>query len=239
MEEHHKTPIFGSESDLTHPSPGEWMEYLYDEVSSKQRAVLSAHAKTCEVCKAKLAEWESARTILNKDLPPVATIRDMPVSGFLKWAAALAILASGIYGSVKATVNAHQIAELRSSVEQSVRASLEPEIKSKFAAQQSETIENLRSELAKIRENAATISRASNRELLDSITEITSDTRSKDREFLISALQQLEEKRSSEMAALRKELETVAVLTEANFKKAQQQIVQLASFSGENDTLSK
>jgi hypothetical protein len=236
MQEHHKPPGKGNESDLTHPSPEEWMEYLYSEATPNQRQTLSAHAERCEPCRVRLANWERARSLLDRDRNSATTLRKMRTSGFLKWAAAFAILASGIYGTVKGTVNAHQITELRNSVEQSVRASLEPEIKSKLAAQQTETMEGLRTELAKIRENAAAAARASDRQLLDSIAAITTDTRSKDREFLISALQQLEEKRSNELSALRKELETVAVLTEANFKKAQQQIVQLASFSGESDT---
>jgi hypothetical protein len=239
MQDHHKTSIPGNESHLTHPSPEEWMEYLYEEVSPKQRQALAAHAESCESCRSRLANWERARGLLDQDGNSATTIRKMRTSGFLKWAAAFAILACGIYGTVKGTVNAHQIADLRNSVEQSVRASLEPEIKSKLAAQQTETMESLRTELAKIRENAAIAARSSDRQLLDSIAAMTSDTRAKDRDFLISALQQLEEKRSNELAALRKELETVAVLTEANFKKAQQQIVQLASFSDEATPLVK
>ncbi|MDB6039868.1 MAG: hypothetical protein JWM99_3709 [Verrucomicrobiales bacterium] len=239
MQEHHKSSVRGNESHLTHPSPEQWMEYLYDEVSPNQRQTLSVHAETCELCSARLANWERARALLDKDGNSTTTIRKMRSSGFLKWAAAFAILACGIYGTVKGTVNAHQIADLRNSVAQSVRSTLESEIKSKLAAQQTETMESLRTELAKIREDAAIAWRTSDRQLLDSIAAITSDTRAKDREFLISALQQLEEKRSNELAALRKELETVAVLTEANFKKAQQQIVQLASFSDEATPLVK
>ena len=239
MQKHHKSSVTGNESHLTHPSPEEWMEYLYDEVTPNQRKMLSTHAETCEPCRARLANWERATSFLNKDRNNGTTILKIRTSGLLKWAAAFAILACGIYGTIKGTVNAQQIAELRNSVAQSVRASLEPEIKSKLAAQQTETMESLRTELAKIRENAAVAARASERQLLDSIVAITSDTRSKDREFLISALQQLEEKRSNELSALRKELETVAVLTEANFKKAQQQIVQLASFSDEATPLVK
>jgi len=212
------------------------MEYLYGEVASKRRRELSAHAKGCEACGTKLADWRRAKASLNDDMIRATGFGAIPSNGILKWAAMIALLVFGLYGTAKGTTNSRQISELRGSVERSVRASLEPEIKTRIAVAQAEAMERVRSEVAKARENTLAVAQADNKQLLESLAKITAHARSEDREFLIGALQQIEERRSNELASLRKELETVAVLTEASLKKAQQQIIQLASYSDGSET---
>ena len=239
MQNHDKSIDQRDNPDLTHPAAEEWMEYLYGETTSKRRRELSAHAKTCSQCRTRIADWRRTKASLNEDVIHATGFGTIQSAGILKWAAAIAILACGLYGTAKGTVNSRQISELRGSVERSVRASLEPEIKTRLALAEAGAMERMRSEMAQMREKTLASAQADNQQLLESLTKITARARSEDREFLMNTLQQIEDRRSNELAALRKELETVAVLTEASLKKAQQQIIQLASYSDGSETSAK
>lgn len=50
---------------------------------------------------------------------------------------------------------------------------------------------------------------------------------------LVNALEKLEARHANELRAMRKDLETVAALTEVGFRTAQNQIVRLAGYSGD------
>src|SRR5882724_640083 len=105
MQEHDQSIDQRNNSDLTHPAAEEWMEYLYGETASKRRRELSTHAKTCSQCRTKLADWRRAKASLNEDVIRRISFGTIQSASVLKWAAAIAILGCGLYGTARGTVN--------------------------------------------------------------------------------------------------------------------------------------
>jgi hypothetical protein len=66
---------------------------------------------------------------------------------------------------------------------------------------------------------------------LESRLEVAKQQRETDREFYVAALKSLEEHRVSEYAALRKDLDTVAVNADDGLSRAQEQLIELATLT--------
>lgn len=71
------------------------------------------------------------------------------------------------------------------------------------------------------------------RALIDQLTRTMVETRIRDQQALVATLRDLETRRAAEMQTLRGDLETVAALTEESLKRAQNQLVRLASYTAE------
>ena len=67
--------------------------------------------------------------------------------------------------------------------------------------------------------------------LLAEFARSDAENRSDDQQLIFAALRQFEAKHSADLRSLRKELETVAVLTEDRLQEAQGQIVRLAAYT--------
>ena len=87
-------------------------------------------------------------------------------------------------------------------------------------------VKNLRAELR--RESAERIAAATEaRSLIAEFTKTMETKRTEDQRVTLAALQQLSTKHAQDYSGLRKELETVAVLTEAGFRAAQSEIANI------------
>jgi hypothetical protein len=61
------------------------------------------------------------------------------------------------------------------------------------------------------------------------------EKRAEDDKLILAAIHRIDADRQADYTSMHKELETVAVLTQASLQNAQQQIVTLAGYSGPND----
>jgi hypothetical protein len=73
---------------------------------------------------------------------------------------------------------------------------------------------------------------AETRAMLAELSTNVADDRRRSDVALVKALEKLEARHANELRAMRKDLETVATLTEVGFRSAQNQIVRLAGYSG-------
>lgn len=195
----------GSPGDLNHPGRELWMDYLYNESSRKEKAALDAHLEICAKCRADVQHWRAAMGMLDADKSfGEATRRSVP-QPWLKWGIAAAIMLLAGFGVGRLTSTGRaEIEELRASVKSELRTELLAELQK----EQSARLEQFKLD-------------AEARQELD-------------KKAIYNTIGTLETAHQTEYASLRKELETVALLTQAGFQQAQQQIVTLASSQGEN-----
>ncbi len=201
---------------MNHPSREEWMSYLYDEASTAERALLKAHLHDCAECRARTGEWQAARKQLDAWRVRARVARRLAnraplLSGrpLLNWAAAAVVVLSVGFAFGRMTAPATDVAK--------VRATLEPEFR-----------QLLREEVQK----AAAATRATSREetqgLLADYTDALEQTLAQDDDAIFAALDRIESQHNADYVSLRKDLDTVAVLTDASLRRTQQQLTQLA-----------
>jgi len=104
---------------VNHPSPAEWMAYLYDEIAPEQKQTLQDHLAQCAVCGEQLNRWRAGMRSL--DEWPVPALRRGPRrwQPVLKWAAAAAVvLTIGFAVGRQTSSAASELAAIRDSMAQ-------------------------------------------------------------------------------------------------------------------------
>jgi hypothetical protein len=145
----------------------------------------------------------------------------------LKWAAAAAIVLGLGFG-------VGRISSLASGNVATMRASLQKELDRKIETIRGGLASDIQHQQAEALEQVFAASVSAKAELEGLVTELAKsvdEKRSVDGEAMAAALQQLDNKWAALHATLRKELETVAVLTEDGFNDTQQKLYQLANFT--------
>jgi len=235
---------------MNHPTREEWMAFLYGEHQAKNQ--MKTHLAGCDQCQAHVAHWKHAMKALDtwrlSAAPPIRSWQ--PV---VTWAAAaLVILAAGFGFGRTVSPSKMDPLKIRAAIESSLKTSLENELRQKFAKDFQEqwqgNIADLRARIAadyknqlqedleKVTGATLTAANAETARLLAEFATSAAVKRTEEAQAIGTALKELESKRLNDYANLRKELETVAVLTELGLRNAQQDIVQLASFAQPNSS---
>jgi hypothetical protein len=190
---------------MTHPTREEWMSFLYEEVSPGTKSLLQGHLDTCTECRHQVDAWQhTTRTLDSWALPSRRPRR--PSVPLLRLAAAAALLGLAIVGATRAWSLSDDVAELR--------AELKREVSVRDAA------------IVRLSESAAK-STADIQSVVTELTKALEEKRLADQSVLLAALQQLQAKHAQDYAGLRKELETVAVLTEAGLRQTRNEIANI------------
>jgi hypothetical protein len=210
---------------MNHPSPEEWMSYLYDEMNVSDRAALTKHLETCPECQARAAEYNAVRGRLEewrfslpKERPHVAVGRTA-----WGWAAAAAFALIAAFGLGRSSGSTSVRAEMQGEVREQVRTA-------RFEMQH-EFAQLLHRELDKAATATLDASEEQGRALLAKYDDILQSRRSEESEGLYAALKKIESQRTLEYLSLRKDLDTVALNTDAGLRHTQQQLVQLADYT--------
>jgi hypothetical protein len=181
---------------MNHPTPDQWMSFLYGEDSEQIHCDLDAHLRGCGDCAAKLKSLRAATSALDEwRLPRTPAARPRPV---LRWAAAAVLLLAAGIG----------IGRFSAGNTESMRASMQLEMDTKLAAAKAET-----------------------QQLLAGFIKDLEQGRAADAGAFLVALKQMDARRGSETARLRRDLDTVAVFADARLSEAQEQLYQLATFA--------
>ena len=173
---------------MNHPTPEDWMSYLYDEVGAVERAGLTAHLRSCPSCAAQLGHWRD--TTRNLDAWPLRARETHPrrlfARPFVQWAAAAMILLGAGFAAGKLVSAAADGRRLRAEIEPVIRQQLRQEFEAK-----------------RIEDNRA----------------------------IYAALEKLDAQRIAGYVSLKKELDTVAVLTDAGLRNTEQRLAQLVDYT--------
>jgi hypothetical protein len=206
---------------MNHPTREEWMSYLYDELTAEEHSGLAAHLAVCPDCKSRLSDWRAARRNLDAWQLPLRPARVALQRPLLRWAAA-AVLMIGIgFGvgrfATPATANAGKI-----------RAAIEPEIRQQLLQ---ELTQLLRTELDKTASATLAASGEQAKHWVEDYAQALEAKRAEESRAIYADLSRLERQRLADFVSLKKDVDTVAVLTDAGLRRAQQQLVQLADYT--------
>ena len=205
---------------MNHPSREEWMSYLYDELNADQSANLKAHLHTCPDCKSKVNEWQAARSGLDEWRVPKRRGRVVLAQPMVKWAAAAAIVLSIGVGIGRLTSAPPDVQQVRAAIEPEMRQELRREFAQLF-----------RDQLDKSASTTLAASTEQTRQLLAEFARAVEAKRTEDYQAINAALDKLQSQRLADFFSLKKDVDTMAVLTESGFRRAQQQLVQLADYT--------
>jgi hypothetical protein len=188
---------------MTHPKREDWMSYLYDELPASERSTLRIHLDSCTECRAQMSVWQGASAGMNAWKMPGHARRPQARS-LVRWATAAAIMALALVGGWRLNALSHEVKTLRAELQRT---------------SQTDVIAVA---------NNATKTAAEAQSMVTALAEQWEQKRLADQQALLAALQKINARHTQDYAALRKELETVAVFSEAGLQSAQNQISSLA-----------
>src|SRR3989442_7447897 len=202
---------------MNHPTREEWMSYLYDELTTEEHSSLAAHLAVCPDCKTRVTDWRSARKNLNawqlRPRPARVALQRLLV----RWAAAAALMIGIGFGvgrfATPATANAGRI-----------RAAIEPEIRQQL---RQEFTQLLRDELDKAASATLAASGEQTKHWVEDYAQAFEAKRAEDRQAVDAALDNMESQRFADFVSLKRDVDTVAVRTDAALRRARQELFQL------------
>jgi hypothetical protein len=187
------------------------MSYLYEELPAEQRAGLGSHLNDCMACQSQLKIWQGATREMDhwrsRPRRPRRQVR------FVRWAAAAAVL-------VFVTLGANRFVALNNEVRQ-----LRAEVRRASST-------DLNAAFAQVSEAAAKSASTETQALVAALAQRLEEQRMADQQATLTALQKLSARHTEDFAVMRKELETVAVFTEAGLQRTQNQLATLAFSPG-------
>lgn len=234
---------------MNHPSREEWMEFLYEETPRPQRARLKKHLAECAECQARVNDWRACQTKLSLWETTVRKIEAQPsfVQPVFRWALA-AILMVGLGWLIgRFTAPAPDVNALRADIENALRASLLDELQTRVQQQlaadwkaalslqpgavSTSFQQDLRQGLERWSGQTLTLASASNQQLMRDFTQTYRQDREQQQQALLGLLQRAEQKNQAEHVALRRAVETVAVVAAERFQDTETQLGNLASYT--------
>jgi hypothetical protein len=225
---------------VNHPTPGEWMSYLYGELSSAGSASLTAHLRGCADCRVRLAGWRAAQSGLAQwHLDGAAgPLRPRSARPALNWAlAALIVLGLGytLGRLAEKTGREPTRAALATAVRQQVENELKADLQAVFIGTQDALNTPFRRELrsAVDRWNTRSVAatKAETGALLLTFAEQDKTERQRDQRTVLTLLDRLEQQHQAEYINLRRALETVALVADDKFERTETQIDELANYA--------
>jgi hypothetical protein len=197
----------------------------------ESRSTLRAHLDLCPPCRAQVETWQRASGFLDQFRLPR---RRQPFrhAAFMRWAAAAAFVALAAIGAMRVMALQREVTQLQSAMQGGLQREVEAAVRLELA---SKMRADLDAALADVSAHAARTANAEAQAMIAAVSQRLETQRVADQQTTLAVLQKLSAQHAGDYAALRKELETVAVLTEAGFQRAQNQIATLA-YSPINDS---
>jgi len=203
------------------------MSFIYGESNAAERNNLAAHLRGCPDCQAKVNEWQAVQKALNSwpvrapglglaaKRPPVLLVR--PV---LKWAAVAVLLLSAGFGLGQFASASVEADKVRARIESQVRQELRQEM-----------TELLRNQVKKAADETLMAANEQTKTVLANYVREIQTKHEQDGQALYSALRKVDAQRLADYLLLKKDLDTVAVNTDADFRITKQQIIQLVDYN--------
>lgn len=205
----------------THPTPEEWMSFLYGEDSPARHTELGAHLQSCAECRRQVQTWRGSMAALDTWAMPQPRRRWAPAPA-VRWAAAAAVVLGLGIGMGRMTSPAQPDMN-------QFAAALRTEMETKMASAREafdRTLQQQRTEFAEAVHAAAIDAAGEEAEhLFARIAKVIDARREADQEMYLAALKQVEER----YASLRQDLNTVAVNADDGLSQAREQLIELAA----------
>ena len=216
------------------------MSFIYGESDAPERARLQQHLDGCGECRAEVKQWRAAGKHLDAwKLPKQARVQTL-LAPAVKWGLAACLVLGLGFAASQARASQQDLAELRDAMkaQQAEQEQTAREMRASIEAMRASAAESalaeLRREISTAQERALAAATARTEQLMTDFARTVSAKRLADQEAITALLAEMESRRVEEMREFRKELETVAILTQASFQRAENQLVRLAAASGAN-----
>ncbi len=200
---------------MNHPKQEEWVPYLFGEAKAPERRRLKEHLRACPECRDEFAAWR--RNLKQLDawkLPPAERPR-ATFEPVLKWAfATVVVLVLGAGFAIGRLTSATVSAER-------VRAAIEPQLRQEIA-------QMLQSELDITSASTLAAAGQQTEALFEAYVEAFEEDQAEIGRNIQAALTQLESRQLADYVALKRDVDTLAVNTDAGLRLTEQQLVQLA-----------
>jgi uncharacterized membrane-anchored protein YhcB (DUF1043 family) len=203
---------------MNHPKREEWVPYIFGEAKSEIRRELNAHLKGCPDCRQEIETWKSSLGLLDAwKLPPVprSTPSFAPVLNWAVAAAVVLVVGFGI-GRLSARVDA-----------QKVRVAIEPALRQELTQ---ELARLTREEISKNASATLAASAQQTEQAIAVMAKAIEDTRQEDSRAFYAALEKVESQSFAQFVSLKKDVDTVALNTDAGLRDTAQELVQLADY---------
>ncbi len=202
---------------MNHPNREDWVPYVFGEAQPAVRRQLKTHLDSCADCREQLRSWQRSLGRLNAWKLPRVRARGDALAPFLKWAMAAGLMICLGFGVGRLTAPRANLAQ--------IRAALEPELRRQLSQEFASVVRDQVNQAA-----SATLAAAGTQtqELLATYAGDLEAARAKDTRAIYTILDRVQAQRLVDYVALKKDLDTVAVNTDAGLRRTEQQLVQLA-----------
>jgi hypothetical protein len=205
---------------MNHPKREEWVPYLYGEAAPEDRQRLKAHLESCGECRGEIEGWKRSLGRLDAWKLPRARKADGMFVPLLKWAAAAVIVLTAGFGAGRLTAPRVDAGKLRAAVEPELRRQLSQEL-----------AQVVRDEVNLAAAATLTASGKQAGEMIAVYAKALEARRTEDSQAIHAALDRLASQRLDDFVLLKKDLDTVAVNTDAGLRQAEEQLVRLAGYT--------
>lgn len=209
--------------DQKHPSEQEWMEYLYDEMTSAERSAVEAHMKDCAPCREKRDGLQGTQRSLDEWRVVVPAKHEFakgwqPV---VKWAAAAVLVATTAFAAGRMGRPAVDLEALQAQIAKPIEEKVQQQAAAASQQAVAATEEKLRAMADKMLAETA-----ANAKRLEELATTLAALRAHD-SSLTAALDELEQQRMAEYLKIRADLERVALFS--------QSVAQFASYTPQDE----
>jgi len=228
---------------MNHPDQSTWIAYLYGETPPEQRTPLGDHLEECAECRARFETWQTTQQALDQWTLQAIRPRNRRTGVIVRWAlAASVVFAVGLAVGRGWTPSAASLrAELLPLIRQDLRAAMKVEAESVYRASRpsltNEIQQLVRGEIDRSMDRAVSLATTQSHQWLDDTVRAWASAREEDRQATRAMAARLERQHRNDTAWLRRDLETVALVTDTRLQSAQSAIGQLASYNA-NENLS-
>jgi hypothetical protein len=207
---------------MNHPTPEAWAPYVFGETNAEVRRRLNQHLKSCPECQGMIQDWKRSLGRLDAWKLPRPARFGQAISPFLKWAAATVIvLVLGVGFTLGRLVGPKADPQM-------VRAVIEPQIRLELRR---ELAELLRQELTRTATATLAAAGEQSKDLLLNYDHAVETKRAEESQTLLAALEKLNTQRVADVVSLKKDIDTIALNTDAGLRHTEQQLVQLADYT--------
>ncbi len=236
---------------MKHLSDEQLVFHYYQE--DEDRPSIEAHLAGCEACRARFQAlrdalsalpplpvperptdygrqvWQRVRSRLEERPPSVwrRLLERASLPGLPRWGLAPTMTALVLAAFLAGAFGAHLGS--RDALAGRLRQELRQELAADFQSALHQSQDRASNAMAALETRVARDSKAEARQLVQALTEVLSRARAEDRQALLALFQDWEERNAAGYVALRQELEELASQTDAEIRRAQSRLIELAA----------
>ena len=229
---------------MKHPEREEWIPYLFGEADPQTKTHLAAHLNACPGCAEELAAWRRSLCRLDAWKTPQSSRRSLSAFHPTLNLAAAAVLVLGLGLGLGRWFSAPpDMGQLRASLENSLKASLIPELRQQVRQELTGQLQiklaqlqqDSNSALAKVKGETIDATTADTAQALQELITAIRSARTEDQQAVAELVESLRKQHDGDFVSLRKDLETVATLTDEGIRAARMKLLELTALTPSAD----